>query len=54
MASEPKAPGDEVAPGTSQSGEVTCPVCKGTGRADDGPCPSCEGKGRVTQLVGDA
>ncbi len=47
-------PGDEVAPGTSQTGETTCPECGGTGRAQGGECPNCGGTGQVTQIVGDA
>jgi DnaJ-class molecular chaperone len=47
-------PGDEVAPGTPQAGEITCPECHGTGRAQDGQCRNCGGTGRVTQTVGDA
>lgn len=51
---EPKKPGDEVAPGTAQSGENLCPHCRGTGRHGDEKCPECAGTGRVTTLVGDA
>jgi DnaJ-class molecular chaperone len=47
-------PGDEVAPGTDQSGEAPCPTCSGSGRKDDAPCPDCAGSGRVTVLIGDA
>jgi DnaJ-class molecular chaperone len=48
-------PGDEVAPGTPQSGEAVCPECKGTGRIPGaGDCSNCGGSGKVTQLVGDA
>ncbi len=48
-------PGDEVPPGTPQSGEAICPACGGTGRtADQGDCGNCGGTGKITQLVGDA
>jgi DnaJ-class molecular chaperone len=47
-------PGDEVAPGTPQSGEAICPQCAGAGRVADAVCPSCGGSGKITALVGDA
>jgi DnaJ-class molecular chaperone len=48
-------PGDEVPPGTPQSGEAICPRCGGAGKlADETPCEDCGGTGKVTQLVGDA
>jgi DnaJ-class molecular chaperone len=48
-------PGDEVKPGTSQSGEQICPLCQGTGRQDGGDaCPDCGGSGKIIALVGDA
>lgn len=47
-------PGDEVKPGTGQSGEHVCPRCSGTGRQDQGPCPDCGGSGKIIALVGDA
>jgi DnaJ-class molecular chaperone len=48
-------PGDEVPPGTPQSGEATCPECGGTGLvAGSKACQVCGGTGKVTQLVGDA
>jgi RecJ-like exonuclease len=48
-------PGDEVPPGSPDSGEATCPACKGTGRVEGGEsCDSCGGSGKVTQLIGDA
>lgn len=47
-------PGDEVAPGTEQSGEAVCPTCNGSGRTEGEPCPACGGSGHVTVLVGDA
>jgi DnaJ-class molecular chaperone len=53
----PKAtikPGDEVAPGSQQSGENLCPRCGGSGQLTDGPCPECGGTGKVTVLIGDA
>jgi DnaJ-class molecular chaperone len=49
-----KRNGDEVAPGTPQSGEAICPACGGTGRIDDKACPDCEGSGKIVALVGDA
>lgn len=55
---EVSKPGDEVAPGTPQSGEGLCPKCSGKGATkgatDGAPCPECGGTGRVTVLVGDA
>jgi DnaJ-class molecular chaperone len=50
----PKNPGDEVAPGTPQTGETICPDCRGTGRLNGGPCAACGGSGRVVQQIGDA
>jgi DnaJ-class molecular chaperone len=49
-----KNPGDEVPPGTPQSGEAVCRRCKGTGRVNDEACPDCSGSGKVVVLVGDA
>ena len=49
-----KNPGDEVAPGTPQTGEAPCPDCSGTGRRDGAPCPACGGTGTVVQQIGDA
>jgi DnaJ-class molecular chaperone len=49
-----KNPGDEVPPGTPQSGENICRACNGSGRTDNGPCSNCGGTGTVTTLVGDA
>jgi len=46
--------GDEVPPGTAQSGENLCRTCKGSGRLAGRPCPDCDGTGKVTTLVGDA
>lgn len=48
-------PGDEVAPGTADSGEAVCPECHGTGKnGGDQACESCGGTGKITQLIGDA
>jgi DnaJ-class molecular chaperone len=47
-------PGDEVPPGSPQSGENICPRCNGSGRLADAQCPECGGSGKVTVLVGDA
>ncbi len=48
-------PGDEAAPGSSQTGEDVCPECQGTGKkADQGVCPNCGGTGKVVKIVGDA
>lgn len=47
-------PGDEVPPGTPQSGETLFPRCQGEGRVDGAPCGECGGSGRVVALVGDA
>ncbi len=49
-----KKPGDEVKPGTNQSGENLCPTCAGEGKVDNKPCPNCAGTGTVTTLIGDA
>jgi DnaJ-class molecular chaperone len=51
---ERKNPGDEDAPGASQTGQDICPACSGSGRLDQGPCPDCGGSGRITVIVGDA
>jgi DnaJ-class molecular chaperone len=51
---EHKLPGDEVAPGTPQTGENTCPRCAGSGQVEGGACPDCEGSGTVVVNVGDA
>jgi DnaJ-class molecular chaperone len=50
----PKNPGDEVPPGTPQSGEQLCRRCHGSGEADGKSCPDCGGSGKVTALIGDA
>ncbi len=49
-----KNPGDEVAPGTPQSGENVCPRCQGSGRIEGNECPDCGGSGTVIVNVGDA
>jgi DnaJ-class molecular chaperone len=55
MQNEPKKlPGDEVPPGTEQSGEAPCRACKGTGRVEGRRCVACAGTGKTTVLVGDA
>jgi DnaJ-class molecular chaperone len=48
-------PGDEVPPGSPDSGEAVCPDCGGTGKvAGARDCQTCGGTGKVTQLIGDA
>lgn len=47
-------PGDEVKPGTDQSGENICRTCAGSGQVNGRDCPDCRGTGTVTALVGDA
>lgn len=55
MPNEPDMnPGDEVKPGTEQSGEHVCPKCSGFGEVAGSPCQACGGTGRITALVGDA
>ena len=54
MAGDPKPPGDEVPPGTEQSGEAPCRACKGAGRVRDRPCEVCGGTGKTILLIGDA
>ncbi len=49
-----KKPGDEVRPGTAQSGESLCPACSGKGEVKGKTCSECGGAGTVTTLVGDA
>jgi DnaJ-class molecular chaperone len=44
--------GDDVKPGTDQSGENLCPTCAGKGKVGNKPCPNCGGTGTVTTLVG--
>ena len=53
-AQEPKTPGDEVPPGTTQSGANTCRACGGSGSVESKVCSECGGSGQVTVLVGDA
>ncbi len=48
-------PGDEAAPGTSQTGENICETCNGSGKnKDQAACPDCGGTGLVIVTVGDA
>jgi hypothetical protein len=47
-------PGDEAAPGTPQTGELTCPECEGQGNKAGQPCPNCGGTGMIIVTVGDA
>jgi len=56
MPDDPRSqkPGDEVPPGTPQSGENLCRRCAGTGQLEGRPCSDCGGSGVVTTLVGDA
>lgn len=49
-----KNPGDEVTPGTEQTGKLPCERCGGTGRLDSRECPDCGGTGEVVVNVGDA
>ncbi len=54
MTDQERKPGDEVSPGTPQSGENLCPACGGSGEVGSRPCRECRGSGTVTTLVGDA
>lgn len=47
-------PGDEVAPGTPQSGEGLCPACSGSGVLGGRRCEICVGTGTVVVNIGDA
>lgn len=47
-------PGDEVPPGSPQSGEAICPDCAGTGELAGASCKNCGGSGKIIQLAGDA
>jgi DnaJ-class molecular chaperone len=49
-------PGDEVPPGTPDSGENICPQCHGSGRLEGGrdECPNCGGTGKIIQGIGGA
>lgn len=49
-----KNPGDEVAPGTDQTGKLPCDRCAGTGKLEGQACPVCGGTGEVVVNVGDA
>ena len=49
-----KNPGDEVAPGTKQTGKLPCERCGGTGQLDGESCAQCGGTGDVVVNVGDA
>ena len=49
-----KSPGDEVEPGTEQTGTLPCERCHGTGKLDGEGCPNCGGTGEVVVNVGDA
>lgn len=51
---EPRAPGDQAAPGTPGTGEAVCPDCGGSGRLGDRDCPTCEGSGKVIVGIGGA
>jgi DnaJ-class molecular chaperone len=54
MSSEPTAPGDEAAPGTTGTGENICRHCNGTGEHEGTPCPVCDGTGKVIEGIGGA
>jgi hypothetical protein len=47
-------PGDEVPPGSPDSGENICPKCHGSGKAGDGECENCGGTGKIIQGIGGA
>ena len=49
-----KNPGDEVAPGTGQTGKLPCEACNGTGCVGGEACVECGGTGEVVVIVGDA
>jgi DnaJ-class molecular chaperone len=49
-----RKPGDEVPPGSQQSGDAVCPKCNGAGKLAGDICPDCGGTGTITALVGDA
>jgi hypothetical protein len=46
--------GDEVPPGSEQSGENLCRTCGGSAAVAGRSCPDCNGTGTVNTLVGDA
>lgn len=48
------APGDEAAPGTPGTGEVTCPDCHGSGRRGAAKCDTCAGTGKIVKAIGGA
>ena len=48
-------PGDEVPPGSPDSGENICPECHGSGTlADKRECSNCGGTGKIIQGIGGA
>ena len=48
-------PGDEVPPGSPDSGENICPQCHGSGKLQGkGDCPNCGGTGKIIQGIGGA
>ncbi len=49
----PRAPGDQAAPGSAQTGMVPCPACEGCGNRCVTACTNCGGSGQVVQIVGD-
>jgi len=45
---QPAKPGDQVPPGTPESGENLCFKCGGSGKIEGGgDCPECLGTGKV-------
>jgi DnaJ-class molecular chaperone len=49
-----KNPGDEVAPGTEQTGTLPCETCGGTGSYQGELCTVCGGTGEIVVNIGDA
>ena len=47
-------PGDEAAPGTTNTGDNICPDCAGSGKLDGRSCSTCRGTGTVTEGIGGA
>ena len=48
-------PGDEVPPGSPDSGENICPECHGSGQLEGkGECENCGGTGKIIQGIGGA
>ena len=47
-------PGDQVPPGTKDSGEDLCRKCAGSGKIEGVECPECLGTGKVTTQVAGA